>query len=367
MQNGKWKIKNGNSQFSTYKRKLPASEKLALVEDLASMLSAGIPILEAIETTVEDTTNKQAKKVLTTMAEDLKNGRNLSTSFEKFPKDFDTITVNFMKAGEASGNLENVLRDLAKSIKARIELARKVKSGLMYPAFILLILVLMMAMMLFFVLPRISKVFKRLRMDLPLPTQILVAVSDFTEANRPFVIVSLLSLITLITLLFKVEKTRKIINRLAGKLPLIAPLLKHFDLARFCRSMSLLLSAGIPITESLPLAVSSISLPKIAGAFSEAEKTLLQGKGLAEGLDKSKKVFPAAMRRMVAVGEQTGELEKSFEELAIRYDKKTSDAIKDMTTMLEPILIVIIGLGIGGIILSIIAPIYNLIGQMRAR
>jgi type IV pilus assembly protein PilC len=350
-----------------FEKKLPASEKLALVEDIASMLKAGIPILEAVETTAEDATNKQAKKVLMTMAEDLKNGRNLATSFEKFPKDFDTITVNFMRAGEASGNLENVLKDLAKSIKAQIELTRKVKSGLMYPVFILLILFLMMGTMFFFVLPRISKVFKRLQMDLPLPTRILVAISDFAEANRPLIIISLLSLFTLFTLFFKIEKTRKIINRLAGKLPLIAPLLKHFDLARFCRSMSLLLSAGIPITEALPLAVSSVSLPKIASALSEAEETLLQGKGVAEGLDQSKKIFPAAMRRMVAVGEQTGGLEKSFAELAERYDKKTSDAIKNMTTMLEPILIVVIGLGIGGIILSIIAPIYNLIGQMRAR
>lgn len=353
--------------MSIFKPKLPASEKLALVEDLASMLKAGIPILEAIETTAEDTTNKQAKKILTTMVEDLKNGRNLSTSFEKFPKDFDNITVNFMKAGEASGNLENVLQDLAKSVKAQIELARKVKSGLMYPVFILLVLVLMMAMMFFFVLPRISKVFKRLRMDLPLPTRVLVGISDFTETHRPLIIISLLSLITLITLLFKIEKTRKLINRLVGKLPLIAPLLKHFDLARFCRSMSLLLSAGIPITEGLTLAVSSVSSTKIVSGLKKAEKTLLQGKSFAEGLSQDKEVFPSAMRRMIATGEQTGSLEKSFGELAERYDKKTSDAIQNMTTMLEPILIVVIGAGIGGIILSIIAPIYNLIGQMRAR
>ena len=343
---------------------LQPSEKLALISNLAVMLSAGIPLLEIIDSLLEDAKGAQ-KQILTTLQADLRQGQTIASTFSKFPKTFDPITVNIIAAGEKSGTLDETLRNLQVTVKKEIEFSNKVKAALAYPVLVVVVFSAVLLMILTFVVPRVSQVFLKLKVDLPLPTQILVFTSDLFIRFKFVVIVLTVLLLIFAYIIYKTK--RRYFLSFIFSLPLISKLGKYIDLTRFTRSLSLLLSSGIPITEALELSKHVLIRKEIIKAVEKSQKAVEAGQKLSNGFKDSKGAIPQMMIRLVSAGERSGSLEKSLTQISEYFDDQVSTTLKIITELLEPALLVVIGLLVGGTMLAIVAPIYQLIGQIKVR
>lgn len=344
--------------------KLSTSEKLTLISSLGKMLEGGIAIPDAIDALLEGT-KKGQRTLLLTLKSDLAEGRTIAQSLAKFPKSFDPITTSLISTGEKSGNLEKNLSQLTNNLTAEIELSGKIKAAIAYPVFVLFIFFMILIMILVFVIPRITTVFLRLKVELPLPTKILIALSTQLRENTLIFAAVVLLVIILAVVIF--NKKSKLIINLFSNLPLISNLANQIDLERFTRSLGLMLSASIPINEALALTTKVVIRKNIRKIIESCQLSVESGKKLSDSLKQSPKIVPTIMAKMIEAGEKSGSLEKTLIDLSVYFQGKIDNSIKTLTILLEPILLVIIGVLIGGIMLSIIAPIYNLIGNISPR
>jgi type II secretory pathway component PulF len=344
--------------------RLTGKEKLSIITNLATMLTAGIPLLETIDSLLKNVKGNQ-KKVLIQLEKDVQEGLPISESFAKSPKAFDPITINLIRAAEESGNLETTLTDLAENIRKEIEFSGKVKSAMMYPMFIVLLFLGVMVVILTYVMPRISQVFSRLKVNIPLPTRILMSVSDFFVAHTLAIVIGTFVFIVLSIFIYTWKK-REIIGIITS-LPVISKLARIIDLSKVTRSMSLLLASGVPIVTSLGYAAEVVSKKSMRDAILKAQNLVEGGRDLSQGLLASKKQFPDLMIRIIEAGERSGSLEKSMQNLAHQFEHRVETTLKSITTILEPVMLVVVGLMVGGIMLAIIAPIYQMIGNITPR
>lgn len=343
---------------------LSNNDKLTFISNFATMLAAGISILEAVDSLLEDAKGNQ-KKLLQVLRADLIQGKHVHAAFAQFPNIFDKVTVNIIKASEDAGTLDQALKDLNINIKKQIEFNDKVKSALTYPILIFTVFGGVLLMMLVVVIPKISTVFKRLNVVLPLPTKILIFFSDLLINNTIPLLAGTAISLTLFIFLYKHNK-RLVLNAFFS-LPLISGLAQQIDLTKWTRSLNLMLSSGIPITQALDLTKGVVSKKEILHIVERAYQSVLSGKTLSDGLRSKKKLIPSMMIKMIEVGEKSGSLEKSLAEVSEQMDYQVSKTLKTLTTLLEPIMLVLIGVLIGGMMLAIIAPIYGLVGQINTR
>lgn len=352
--------------FSTNPKNLRISnsEKLGLISNLATMLTAGLPILEVVDSLLEDAKGNQ-KKLLESLKADLAQGNHVSTAFEKFPNIFDKITVNLIRASEEAGTLDVTLTDLKSTIKKEAEFADKIKGAVTYPIVILLVFIGVLLMILVVVVPKISQVFIRLKVPLPLPTQILIFLSELITKNTIIMIIA--SIIVCVGVFFFYRSKKRMIFNLLFMLPVVSTLSKQIDLTRFTRSLYLLLNAGLPIPTALELSGEVILKKDVRQAVVHSKELVLTGKRLSEGLKEAKGVFPSIIIKITEAGEKSGSLDKSMQDASEYLDYQVSKTLKTLTTLLEPIMLIFVGVLVGGMMLAIIAPIYGLIGQVGAR
>ncbi len=343
---------------------LSSGEKIALIGNFATMLTAGIPILEVVNSLVEDAKGNQ-KKILDTLHDDLMQGKRLYISFSKFPRVFDKVTVSVLKASEEAGTLDVTLQDLKRTIQKEIEFSDKVRSALVYPMFIVAVFFGVLLMILIVVVPKITTVFGRLRVELPLPTKILIFLSQLILNNTLFLIGGIAVVIGGLVLLYKSKRT--VLLEIFYSLPLISGLVREIDITRFTRSLHLLLSSGLPITAALDLTAGVVIKKKTADIIRGSRDMVLAGKKLSEGFRKEKGYIPSLMIKLMEAGEKTGTLDKSMQEISEYFDYQVTNTLKTLTALLEPILLVMVGVVVGGMMLAIIAPVYSLIGQVGAR
>jgi len=343
---------------------IPTAEKLAMMSNFSTMLSAGISILEAIDSLLEDAKGNQ-KKILQTLREDLMQGKRVFESFARFPNVFDKVTVSIIKAAEESGTLDTTLKDLKDNIKKETEFTDKVKSALTYPIVIFVVFLGVLLTILIVVIPKISTVFTRLKIDLPLPTRIMIFISNIMiQYTVPF----LIGLVLLGVLFYFIYKTKKrLILSLVFSLPLVSELVKQIDLVRFTRSLNYLLSSGIPIVSALELSEEVVLRKDLALVIRNSKEMIISGKKLSEGLKTSKGKVPSIMIKIIEAGEKSGTLDRSLKDISEYMDYQVSNTLHTLTTLLEPIMLVFVGLMVGGMMLAIIGPIYNLIGQVGKR
>jgi type IV pilus assembly protein PilC len=340
---------------------LSNNEKLGILSDMGTMLSAGIPLLESVNALLEDS-KRNRKKFLETLRDDLTQGQHVYFTFSKFPNIFSKVVSSIIKASEEAGTLDVTLKDVKNNLKKDMEFSDKIKSALIYPLFIVFIFLLVLLMILIVVVPRISDVFTQLHVDLPLPTQILIFLSDVIVSKTiPFLIGTLIFAL-LAFLLFK--KKKKFLLNLFLRLPVLSGLAKDIDLTRFSRNFYLLLNAGIPIASALELTEKVVVSQDVEKGIRQAKEAVISGRRLSEGLKGNRKVFPSIVVRITEAGERSGTLDKSMAEISEFLDYQVSAKLKTATALLEPILLVVIGGLVGGMMLSIIAPIYGLIGEV---
>ena len=357
-------IKGGFSFFSS---SLKPSEKLILIENLATMISSGIPIIEALETINQDSTNKHLNSITEGAITDLQRGQSLSETLRKFPRDFDKVFLASLEAGEASGKLDEVLFQLSENIKSDIELSQSVKNSLLYPALVVTVLIIVLSSMFVFVIPKVANVFTGLNIPLPLPTVILITFSNFFNKFLLYIIATVVILLSFIFFGVRSGFLKPYLFKLITVIPILNSFFKKVDLARFARTFSLLLNSGVAIIEALNLSTHVVNNELLARDIGAVKNDISEGEFLSTSLRKYKRSFPALLARLVSSGEKSGKLDKSLSDFYDFYQRQIRVDIKNFTTLLEPVLLVIIGIAIGGIILAIIAPIYQLIGQITPR
>lgn len=342
--------------------RVPAKDKLSLVSNLGTMITSGIPILDAVETMLAESKGPM-KTVLEHFRDSLSEGKPLSHAMEQLPATFDPVMVNVVKAGEEAGTLEQSLADMTLMIKRDMALSDSIRASLIYPGFIMLVFGGMLALILVFVVPRIAKVFTGLKVVLPTPTKILIQVSDFLLNYYLFIIIGLILFVVGAVMLYR-AKRRKMIAFLLN-MPFLRSIGRQIDLTRFSRSMALLLHAGIPIGDALDLSAKVVNKKEVAAIIDGMKHAVDQGKPMSDALEHAQDIVPSVMKRIIQTAEASGTLDKTMQELADYFELQVNRSLKTITTLLEPVMIVVIGLLVGAAMLAIIAPIYNLVGQVQ--
>lgn len=346
--------------MNTASLSLPNSEKLGLLSNLSTMVNAGLTLSEAVESLLDDSMGN-LKIVLTGIQADITQGKPLHSALSKYPRIFDSVTVAIIKAAEESGTIDVVLKDIKVTVKKDIEFIDKIRSALTYPVVIIVVFLGVLTLLLTFVIPKISEVFLRLRVDLPLPTRILMALSNLIlHYTIPTVLVTggVIGL-----LIFLYNKKRALFIHVLLSLPYISSIARQIDLTRFSRSMYLLLVSAIPLYSALELTQAVASKKEIRDAIIRAREYVGGGKRLADGL-RGQKAVPSLMIKIIEVGEKSGSLDKSMLDLSEYFDYQVTTTLQYLTTLLEPLILVMVGVVVGGMMMAIIAPIYNLIGQV---
>lgn len=339
---------------------LPSSEKLGLISNLSTMVNAGLTLAEAVGSLLEDATGN-VKIVLTGIEADITQGKPLHMALSKYPRIFDKVTVAIIKASEESGTIDVVLKDVKITVKKDIEFVDKIRSALTYPVVILIVFFGVLLLLLTFVIPKISEVFLRLRVNLPLPTKILIALSDII-LHYTVPVLAVIG-IGIVFLIYLYRKKRSLFVRLFLSLPYVSSIARQIDLTRFSRSMYLLLISAIPLYSALELAEAVAVKKEIREAIIRAREYVGGGKRLADGL-RGNRSIPALMVKIIEVGERSGTLDKSMEDISEYFDYQVTTTLQYLMTLLEPLILVLVGVLVGSMMMAIIAPIYNLIGQV---
>lgn len=343
---------------------LSTKDKIALLGNLSTMLAAGISILETVDSLLEDSKGSQ-KKLLQELRSDLVQGKHVYASFARFPHIFDNVTVNIIRASEEAGSLDVTLKDIKQHMQKEMEFLDKVRSAMIYPIMIFIVFLLVLVMILVFVMPKMAAVFSRMKADLPLPTKIMIASSNFIVNHYIAIIIGMILFTILFIVVYRTKKM--LIMGIFFSLPLVSGLVKQIDITRFSRSMGLLLSSGLTVTSALELCENIVWRQDVQNMVKHTRKTVLSGKRLSEGLRDYKGIVPMLMIKMIEAGERTGSLDHAMQEISETMDYEVGRSLALLTTLLEPLMLIFIGGIVGGMMLSIIAPIYNLIGQVGGR
>jgi len=350
--------------MKTFSVKLSPKEKIQLLGNMGTMLAAGIPILESVNSLLEES-RSNTKKILTILKKDLEAGQHIHVSFAKFPRSFDKVTVNLVKAAEKAGTLETALKDIKGSIQKEMKFNDKVKSAMMYPIFVMFVFIGVMLMMLIVVIPKISKVFTRLKADLPLPTKMLIAASNILINHWQASLLVAGAIIILIVLMLRYKREQFL--SVIFSLPYVSGLIKKIDTTKFTRSMFLLLNSGLPIVTALELAQDVMRKKEMRKLVDNAKTMVIDGKRFSEGLRSKQKHISGMTVKLIEVGEKSGTLAESMEDISETLDYEVTQDLETATALLEPIMLVVVALMVGGMMMSIIGPIYGLIANVQIR
>ncbi len=340
---------------------LKGTEKLELIGSFATMIGSGISILEVVKSLSEDSKGGQ-KLILDEMVDDLSQGKRIYVTFAKFPRVFDRVSVNVIRASEEAGTLDVALRDLRQTLQKDMEFSDKIRSALMYPMFIIVVFVGILGMILTFVIPKISTVFLQLNVPLPLPTRIMIFLSDIIVKQTLWFGLGLAGISGLIYYLLTYK--RRQVFEVFYRLPLISTLVMQIDVTNFARNLSVLLTSGLPITQALELVGEVVVRRRMAELLKTCRSMILAGRPLSEGFRSDKNAVPNIVIKLVEAGEKTGTLDHSLQEIAEYFDYKVTYTLKALTSLLEPVMLVLVGGVVGGMMLAIIAPVYGLISQI---
>lgn len=342
------------------KPRLSLQDKLMFTKNMAAMMNVGITINEALKILGDQARSVNQKRMYENIQERIQSGQNFASSLRKYEAVFSEVFVNMVETGEASGTLEDVFEYLGVQLEKEYDLRKKVVSAFIYPAVIIGITILMMFGIVVFIMPRISSIFTSFNVVLPLPTRIMIGTSDFI-LNHPLKTVALFfGSIAIGFVLWKSKTLKPLWGRLMLHVPVFGTLLKYVYLAVFSRTMNSLLQAGVPITDGLKISSNMMSNAVYKKAILLTRDKVEQGGKIGESFQEFPHLFPPVVSKMLHVGEITGSLESTTGHLAELYEREVDGITKNLSVLLEPILLVFMGIMIGGIAISIILPIYQL-------
>jgi type IV pilus assembly protein PilC len=295
---------------------------------------------------------------------DVEKGASLSVALSKHPKTFNTLYVSMVRAGEVSGALDSVLQRLAHTIEKQVELRRKVKSAMTYPVVVGILVLLIVSAMLLFIIPMFKSLYKQLGGKLPTPTQILIDISSFVRGMWYLVAIAGVAIVVSFRRWIQTESGRKKWDRIKLRAPIFGPLVRKTALARFSRTLSALVRSGVPILESLDIVADTSGNDVVATAVRDGQSAVKQGEPLAGRLEEHA-VFPPMVTQMMAVGEETGAVDEMLDKIADFYDQEIEATVAALTSLIEPLLIVVMGACVGGMVISLYLPMFNIIKLIK--
>lgn len=342
------------------KAKVPEKDVVVFTRQFATMINSGLPIIQCLEIQSNQQENREFKKVLTAIKEDVEKGETLADALRKHPAVFDTLYANMVEAGETGGALDVILGRLAFFMEKNLKLKKKVKGALVYPASVVAVAIIVIAIMMIFVIPSFQKMFTGFGAELPLLTQIIVNISAFMRDNVILIVIALATLIFVLRKTYsKIDKAHYFFDNVFLKMPIFGILLRKVAVAKFTRTLGTMVSSGVPILTSLDIVARTAGNMVIEEAILATKESISQGKTIAEPLMESG-IFPPMVVQMIAVGETTGALDQMLNKIADFYDDEVDAAVSAITSLIEPLLMVFLGGILGTMIVAMYLPIFKL-------
>ena len=343
--------------------KVTEKDIVVMTRQFATMIDAGLPLVQCLEILFSQQENKTFKRILKNIKEDVEEGSTFADALKQHPEVFDDLFVNLVAAGEIGGILDIILNRLAAYIEKAAKLKKKVKGAMTYPIVVMVIAVLVVAVILIFVIPVFQSMFADFGKALPVPTQIVVAMSNFLKNYILYIIVGFVLLVFAFRRFYKTEKGRAMVDKLVLQVPVFGMLIRKVAVAKFTRTLGTMISSGVPILDSLEIVAATAGNMTIEEAIRETRQSISEGRTIAEPLADSE-VFPSMVVQMISVGEATGALDTMLGKIADFYDDEVDAAVDALTAMLEPFMMVFLGGTIGGLVVSMYLPIFQMAGAM---
>lgn len=339
-------------------------ELVIFSRQFATMIDSGIPLAQVLSILSEQIEDKYFSQIILKMRQDIEEGSSFSEALKKHPRVFSDLYVNMVKAGEVSGMLDEVLDRLATYLEKTNILMRKIRSSLVYPVVVVTMAIAITTFLLIKVVPTFEGIFSSLGGTLPVPTQILIMVSRLVRLFFWYMIIGLGSVIFVIRWYISTPQGKRIFDRFLLRIPVFGPLFRKVAVAKFARTFSTLIKSGVPILDSLSIVAKTAGNKMIEETVEKARESVREGEPIGEPLGKNK-VFPPMVVRMIAIGEQTGKLEHMLTKIADFYDEQVDATVTALTSLIEPMVILLLGTIVGGIVISLFLPIFKVLDLVK--
>ena len=344
-------------------KKVSAKNLAVFVRQFSVMINAGLPLVQCLDILGSQEEDKNFAAVILATRTDVESGASLADAMKKHPKTFDPLFTNMIAAGEAGGILDTILKRLATYIEKAVKLAGQVKSAMIYPIAVIVIAGAVVGVILWKVIPTFAQLFSGLGADLPLPTRVVIALSNNLVNYFPFLFVGAGAAGYGFKTYYATTNGRRAIDSLTLKLPVLGNIMRKIAVARFCRTLSTLISSGVPILDGLEITAKTAGNAIVEDAIMVTRKSIERGETIAVPL-KETKVFPPMVTQMIGVGEATGALDTMLAKIADFYEEEVDTAVAGLLTLLEPIMIAVLGIVVGGIVIAMYLPIFDLISKL---
>jgi type IV pilus assembly protein PilC len=353
----------GGAKKGKLGKKVNSKNVAVFTRQFSVMIDAGLPLVQCLEILGNQEEDKNFAETILATRSDVESGASLADAMKKHPKVFDALFSNMIAAGEAGGILDTILKRLATYIEKSVKLKGQVKSAMIYPVAVIVIAVVVVGVILWKVIPTFAALFAGLGAQLPLPTRIVIALSDFLVNFMPFIIVGIVAIGWAFKSYYATTGGKYKIDGVTLRLPVLGLLMRKIAVARFCRTLSTLLSSGVPILDGLEITARTSGNSVVEEAILKTRKSIERGETISSPL-KETGVFPPMVTQMIAVGETTGALDTMLSKIADFYEEEVDTAVAGLLTLLEPIMIAFLGGIVGGIVIAMYLPIFDLISQL---
>jgi type IV pilus assembly protein PilC len=342
---------------------VPSQSIAIFTRQFSVMIDAGLPLVQCLEILGNQQDHKVFKRTLIQIRQDVESGSNLADAMRKHPKVFNDLYTNMVAAGEAGGILDTILQRLATYIEKSVKLNAQVKSAMIYPVAVISIACIVVAVILWKVIPVFAALFESLGAELPMPTRIVIAMSNFIAGFWWLIGMVSVALVFATRKYHQTYKGKRVLDGILLKMPVLGLLLRKIAVARFCRTLATLTSSGVPILDGLQITARTAGNSIVEDAIMATRKSVEEGKTISEPLGDTE-VFPPMVVQMIAVGEQTGALDTMLSKIADFYEEEVDTAVAGLMKLLEPVLIAFLGVAIGGIVIAMYMPMFTLISQI---
>ncbi|MBU2263690.1 type II secretion system F family protein [Patescibacteria group bacterium] len=357
-------VKKSFFQIPSVLGSISVSDKIFFSRNLSVMISAGVSIARGLEILGRQTKNKKFKDILNNLIEDIKKGGSLSEGMKKYPRVFSSLFVAMVKVGEETGKLSESLTLISEQLEKDNAIRKKVKGAMMYPAIIVIAMILIGILMLIYVVPTLVSTFDELGVELPMSTRIIIALSSFFIEHTILFLISVIVIVMAFIFLARSPRGKSMLGNILLRAPLFSPLVKKINSSRTSRTLASLISAGVDVLGALTITKDVVQNPRFKAVLEQARSDIQKGIPMSESFKKADNLYPILVGEMMAVGEETGKLTDMLMRLAAFYEDEVAETTKNMSTIIEPILMVIIGAVVGFFAVSMIKPMYSMVSGL---
>ena len=353
------------SIFTNIFSKISVNEQIILTKNLSGMLRAGLSLYRALSVLEKQTKNPKLSKILTSLSGDINSGGTLSSGLSKFPDVFSKLFISMTRAGEESGNLAGALSDIGMNLEKMHSLTKKIHGAMIYPGVILSAMVVIGILMFAFVVPTLASTFKELGVVLPASTRILIFLGNFFSNNLVLTFLIIIGIFFGLYLLLRAKFMAQCIDFIVVRIPIVGNLTKELNTARTARTMSSLLSSGVPIIRAVEITQDVVQNIYYKKVLNEAKLAIEKGAPFSQAFSAHQNLFPTMMSEMIQVGEETGKLSDMLLQIALFYEEEVENKTKNLSIIIEPLLMIVIGAGVGFFAISMISPLYSILGSIE--